>query len=86
MVDADVAHCEHRDAGKRLIDFPKVDIIHAPPCLREEFLNRPDRSNSEILGLACMGGHADDLCNRLVTSIRGAALRAKDNCGRAIGN
>ena len=84
VADADVTHGEHGDTGKSFVYFPQFNVIHAPACVIEHFLNGTNRSHGEVLWLPCVRSHSDDFGDRRLAVFLGDAFAGQNNGGGAI--
>ena len=86
MRDAEVVHCEHRDAGKRFVYFEQIDIADRPPGFGQAFGDCANRSGGESRWFLRVRGMGDDAGDGLMTLGIGDRLPGENQSCRTVGN
>ena len=71
MIQSDISHRCHGDAGKRFIDLIQIDGVGSPAEFFVQRLDREDRGRREPLGLVCESRVTDDRSQWLQASLFG---------------
>ena len=86
MVKAKLLHCNHRDHGEGLINFPELNIIGFPARFLQRFFHRVNGRRCEFRRLMRVGGVRDDFGEDFISTFFSVWLTHQHHGGRAVIN